>query len=186
MQFIRNDVLSLDQLQPFPGNARRGDVDAIAESLATFGQYRSLIVREHEGAHVILAGNHTAQGIARLATYTAGQLDEIYGAGTAERWGGQVKAEARVEIITCDDGEARKINAADNRLAELGGYDDAALLAQLQQMSGDMAGTGWTEDDLRRLADPIPAPGTFVEFGQDIETDYRCPQCSYEWSGKAK
>jgi hypothetical protein len=187
VKFIRLDVLPLGALQPFPGNARRGDVDAIAESLATFGQYRSLIVRQaDDGSHVVLAGNHTAQGILRLAQYDAGQLDEVYGEGTAARLGGGVRPEARCEIITCDDGEARKINAADNRLAELGGYDDAALLAQLSALAGDFTGTGWTEEDLRRLADPVPAPGTFVEFGQDIETDYKCPQCAYEWSGKPK
>ena len=30
------------------------------------------------------------------------------------------------------------------------------------------------------------APEEFKEFGDDIVTEYRCPKCAYEWSGKAK
>lgn len=30
------------------------------------------------------------------------------------------------------------------------------------------------------------APSEFPAFDEDIHTDYRCPKCSYEWSGKAR
>jgi hypothetical protein len=195
MQFVRQDVMALDDLAPFPGNARRGDTEAIAASLAQFGQYRSLVVREHwngsgengdgDGSQLftIVAGNHTAAGIMLLAQLTAEELTERYGEQAAV-WAGCTTA--RVEIISCGDAEAMKINAADNRLAELGGYDDAALLDQLQAMAGDFAGTGWTDADLQILSQPVAAPDAFPEFGPDLPTDYCCPQCGYEWSGKAK
>jgi hypothetical protein len=30
------------------------------------------------------------------------------------------------------------------------------------------------------------APTAFPEFGEDIETEFQCPRCSYAWSGKPK
>lgn len=33
-------------------------------------------------------------------------------------------------------------------------------------------------------AAPSP-PAEFAEYGEDIETHYECPRCSYRWSGKA-
>lgn len=30
------------------------------------------------------------------------------------------------------------------------------------------------------------APDDFKEYGEDIETQFRCPKCAYEWSGKPK
>lgn len=45
-------------------------------------------------------------------------------------------------------------------------------------------------DDLDALiaygdADVLP-PDEFPEYGDDIDVDYRCPKCGYEWSGSAK
>lgn len=192
MEWQRLEHVPLSQLTPYPGNARRGDVEAIAESLATFGQYRALIVRQDPGTNTtltILAGNHTAMGLARLLSMTAEQVTKAYGEAAAGRWAqqlGQPDPVARCEIITCDDAEARKINAADNRLAELGGYDDVSLLAQLTDMDGDFTGTGWSDNDLQRLAEPAPAPDGFPDLDPDMDTEYCCPRCSYEWSGKPR
>jgi hypothetical protein len=29
-------------------------------------------------------------------------------------------------------------------------------------------------------------PEEFTEYGEDIETEHKCPKCGYEWSGKPK
>lgn len=44
-------------------------------------------------------------------------------------------------------------------------------------------------DDLalfRRLAEQDQAPEAFQEYGDELETDYRCPSCGYEWSGQPR
>lgn len=79
---------------------------------------------------IILAGNHT------------------YDAIVAEK-----HKTVRCEIIECSDVEANRINLADNRLAELGEYDDEDLIALLSSLDGDLSGTGWTNDDFDKLAD---------------------------------
>jgi site-specific DNA-methyltransferase (adenine-specific) len=119
----------LSSLQPFPGNARRGDVTAIRASIRRFGQYRAVVVRDAgDGGLVVLAGNHT---VAALAA--------------------EGHSAARCEVIVCSDDEARRINLADNRLAELGTYDDGDLAVLLQGLDGDFAGTGWGQCDLDAL-----------------------------------
>lgn len=120
-------------LQRFPGNARRGSVADIQASIRRHGQYRSLVVREHDGTLTIIAGNHTRDAL------------EAEGHDTA-----------RCEVITCTDDEARRINLADNRLAELGGYDDDDLAALLASLDGDFDGTGWAQDDLDALLGTEP------------------------------
>lgn len=120
----------VDQLTPYPGNARRGDVARIQESIKRHGQYRALVVQElDDGAtRIILAGNHT------------------HAALKAEGY-----ATARCEIIHCTPDEAARINLADNRMAELGDYDTEALIAILENLGGDYDGTGYTQDDLDDL-----------------------------------
>jgi hypothetical protein len=122
----------LDELSHFEGNAKRGDVESIRASIRRNGQYRSLVVRRIDsGPLIVLAGNHTMRAL-----------------------GAEGHETARCEIITCDDDEARRINLADNKLAELGGYDNDALAELLSYMDGDYEGTGYTDDDVMRLITP--------------------------------
>lgn len=50
---------------------------------------------------------------------------------------------------------------------------DAAIQAMLDQLAQD---AGVVPSD----AEP---PAEFAAYDEDIETDYRCPRCGYEWSG---
>lgn len=93
------------ELELLPGNPRRGDVDAVARSLAKFGQ-RKPIVAKRDGT--VIAGNHTLRA-ARLLGW-----DEI-----AVVW------------VDDDDATAKAFALADNRVSELGDFDDAALAAMI-------------------------------------------------------
>lgn len=152
MRYLATEDVPLADLAEFPGNPRVGDVEAIRESVRTFGQYRSIVVRVVDGApRVILAGNHTAK---------------------AMRLEGHVTA--RCDLVECDDLEAGKVNGADNRLAERGGYDDVKLADLLESFGGDYVGTGWSQVDLLALRPPdtrgdpddIPEPPE----PEDVET----------------
>ncbi|MGY4103440.1 DNA methyltransferase [Nocardia sp. R16R-3T] len=129
-------------LHPHPQNPNRGDVDALAQSLDTFGQYRAIVART-DGT--ILAGHHVWQAACAKGHTTI-----------------------RVEVIDCDDDTARRICVADNRLADLGpGVDPELLLAILNDLEV-LDGTGYTAADLAFLeqqcnppelhADPDDAP----------------------------
>lgn len=60
-------------------------------------------------------------------------------------------------------------------------------LLPFQEVLPDLAMTETELADLLNLASNAPeveAPESFKEYGEDIETEYRCPKCSYSWSGK--
>lgn len=142
--------LDLGELENFPGNPRRGSVQEIRKSLRRLGQYRSLVVRQDGGTRVILAGNHTSMAM------------------LAEGW-----ETARCELIECSDDEARRINAADNRIGELPDpetgerYDRDALADQLASFGGDLEGTGWTDADLAALFPDEDDEGGGDDAGED-------------------
>lgn len=161
--YLATADVPLTQLDRFPGNAKRGDVQAIRASIRRHGQYRSLIVRTTSNdRYTILAGNHTHDAIRAEGHPTA-----------------------RCEIIQCTDDEARRINLADNRLSEIGSFDNDALAELLSYLDGDFEGTGYTQDDVDALlgieelppaltdvddvpeppADPVTKPGDVWHLG---------------------
>lgn len=156
--------IPLDELSRYPGNPRRGDVEAIRASLRRHGQYRSLVVRDTGDALVVLAGNHTRDAL-KAEGYATG----------------------RCEVITCDDDTARRINLADNKLAELGYYDEEDLAAMLAALDGDLEGTGWNQQEVTRLL-TAELPDGFAAFDESIAealnpTTHTCPQCGHTFTG---
>lgn len=57
-------TLPIGEIKPRRGNPRRGDIDAIAESLERNGQFRPIVVNKPTGE--ILGGNHTYAAAKRL------------------------------------------------------------------------------------------------------------------------
>jgi hypothetical protein len=112
----------LADLQHYPGNARRGDVEAIRDSLRVNGQFRPLAVQA--STDCVLTGNHTLDGM------------------LAEGW-----EEADCIVLDVDDDAARRIVLADNRTSDLGGYDERALLALLREVGEELSGTGFVTED---------------------------------------
>lgn len=109
----------------------------IAESLKARGQYRAIVVnlgRLTGRPLEVLAGNHTLLAARELGW-------ESIDATT----------------VDVDDAEAARIVAADNRLADLGGYDDADLIEVLET-AGELVGTGYSEIDLAALRAAMDEP----------------------------
>lgn len=121
--------VKIDTLQPHPRNPRIGDVEAIASSLETNGQYRAIVVQL--STSFIVAGNHTWKAAKSLG------------------W-----ATILATFVDVDDEAALRIMAADNRAAELATYDEGELQALLDELAGTdlgLAGTVWTDEDLDKL-----------------------------------
>jgi ParB-like chromosome segregation protein Spo0J len=104
--------------------------------------------------------------------------------------------------LTGDEADAYLL--ADNRLSDIAPYDRdilAELLADLPKDLAELTGFETVQidsllngDEVKeaerfvsgQTEDPKEPPTDFPEFGEDIETDYRCPKCGYEWSGKTE
>lgn len=168
---VGTEPVSLEDLQPFPGNARRGDVDLILDSLRANGQYKPLTVRRHGDTLTVLAGNHTYLALLRH------EEDDRAGCADWELSNDRPcqvcvavdrdDPTALAHIIECDDATARRINVVDNRAADVGDYDREALAVLLSAMDNDLAGTGFTESEAYRLVS-TDLPDGFPAFDEAI------------------
>lgn len=171
---IGTEPVSLEDLEPFPGNARRGNVDLILDSLRANGQYKPLTVRRHGDTLTVLAGNHTLLALLR---HEENDRDGCPDWELANDRPCQVciavdrdDPTALAHIIECDDATATRINLVDNRAADAGDYDQAALAALLAVLEDDLAGTGYAVSEADLFADgvalePAPSPDMIGEAG---------------------
>jgi len=135
-------------LHELPGNPRRGDVEAVKRSYEAFGQRKPIVAKhDGEGRAVVVAGNHQLKAVRELG------WDEV----------------AVVWADDLSDDQARGFALADNRTADLGDYDDEALVAMLSSLD-DIEGTGYTAADLDGLMEALEAgDGEGVENGQALQ-----------------
>jgi hypothetical protein len=179
---VGTEPVSLEDLQPFPGNARRGNVDLILDSLRANGQYRPLTVRRHGDTLTVLAGNHTLFALLRH------EEDDRAGCPDWELANDRPcqvciavdrdDPTALAHLIECDDATANRINLVDNKAADEGDYDQQALDAILAALDGDLVGTGYSASEAELFAAlppadvPPPSLDTLAEeYGEPQETD---------------
>lgn len=128
-------AVELKELVELPGNPRVGDVEAIADSLERNGQFRPIVVNARD--MTILAGNHTTKA-ARMIGWT----------------------KLRVYFVDVDEDTAKRIALADNRTAELGGYEESNLAQMLADIGAledltALEGTGWSAEAARPYLDTL-------------------------------
>jgi hypothetical protein len=121
MEIINTEI---ETLLPFPNNPRRGNVKKLKESLQNSGQYKPIVVQA--STRYILAGNHLWEAAKELGWATIDVVE-----------------------VDVDNTQAKKIVASDNRLGELGSYDEKELLDLLQDIS--LEGTGYDTQDIDDL-----------------------------------
>lgn len=69
-------------------------------------------------------------------------------------------------------------------MLELTGFDNDSLDTLVRQLDG-FVGPRPEDGDTSRRGAGVP-PAEFPSYDDDIHTDYQCPKCSYEWSGKPR
>lgn len=144
---LRDRLVPIDSLQRFPGNPRRGDVEAIAKSLRRFGQQRPILVQA--STNFVVAGNHLLDAAGLLGwTHVAADATEL------------------------NDVEAKAYLLADNAIPARGANDPDALAAFLKDLNargGIDDAIGFTSEQIDRFlgaigtteldeAPPLPAP----------------------------
>lgn len=133
VKYLGQKEVPVYDLKPHPDNPNRGDVNGIAESLEQFGQYRSIVANQDM---TVLAGHHVLQAAKNIG------MKKI-----------------RIEQVQCSEAEAKRMMLADNRLADLGmGADLDQLLEVLQNLDGDLAGTGFDDEYVRMLEEQVSGP----------------------------
>lgn len=149
---LRRLKVPVDSIEPHPDNPRRGNIDLIAESLATNGQYKPVYVQKSTG--YVVAGNHTLRAARQLGwTHIAARQLDI------------------------DDALALRVLLVDNRTSDVATYDDDELVRVLEGLvdAAGLEGTGWVMDELEDLVARLDAvPQTDDEpFGGGYVAYYR-------------
>lgn len=146
----------LDDVHPYEKNPRRNDdaVKYVAESIKQFG-FKVPLVIDNDG--VIIAGHTRWKAAKKLGLKT-------------------------VPCIIADDLTEEQVKAfrlADNKVAEMAGWDFALLEEELQLIDFDMAAFGFAEQEDVDISD-------FFEEAEHKEKEpkkIQCPHCG-EWFEK--
>ena len=143
-------------LEDWPGNPKDHDLGAIMHSMQEIGVYGAL--RVQESSRRILAGHGTRQALTQLGVTTMAVL-----------W------------IDCNDRDGARIVAADNRLAQLGGYNDPALLDYLVALYKDdnLVGTGYDADDIETLYAQVHGDEKQPADRESSPATVTCPACGH-------
>jgi ParB-like chromosome segregation protein Spo0J len=161
---MKIETVKISSLTLDPENARvhsEKNMKAIAGSLETFGQRRPIVVWDN----IVIAGNGTTEA-AKSIGWTEIEITRVPSDWTHDR--------------------ARAYALADNRTSELAEWDSTILANQLVEL--DSIGyeiNDWGFEPLTPPTDPEPLPD-FPSFDDDMETEYKCPKCSYEWNGASR
>lgn len=118
-------LIDIDTVTPYGKNPRKGDLDAIRESIRENGFFAPIIVQKSTGT--ILAGNHRWRA-AKEEGYK--QISAVY--------------------VDVDDDKAKKIVLADNRTNDLASYNTEVLTEILASLPTPV-GTGYDDDAVRAL-----------------------------------
>lgn len=131
---LATTTVEINSIEEFTGNPRKGNVKELAESLKHNGQYKPIVIQK--STRKIIAGNHLWKAAKQLGWQNIDVVE-----------------------LDVDDEKAKKIVLADNRLADLGSYDEQALLDLLEDIS--LEGTGYQPadiDDLLAIIDEHQTP----------------------------
>jgi ParB-like chromosome segregation protein Spo0J len=146
----KTELIAIGKLKPHPANPRKGNVDAIVESIKVNGFYGSLVVQK--STMFILAGNHRWQAAKRVGMTTIPCM-----------------------VIDVDDAQAKKILLADNRTSDFATYDNDELTKLLREVISEetLAGTGFDAHDLDKLlADVTDEPN--AKRKRNLEPFHNC------------
>lgn len=143
---VHLEQVALSQLERWPRNPKTHDVARVRESIAHFGFVAPLVVDENTGR--LVAGHGRLEALLSLKETGAEPPPRI--TTIDDEWLVPVMRGVSFD----SEREAEAYLLADNRLSEVGAWDDQQLLGILQQMEevGDLAITGFDSDSLEDLA----------------------------------
>jgi hypothetical protein len=180
-------------LAPHPKNPRTISPEALerlGRSMAAYGDLSGLVFNRRSGR--LVGGHQRSRYLDPAATITIlERLERPSPVGTValgyveldgERW-----AYREVDV---DERTERAMNLAAN--AHGGRFDEFELAKALAELSAggmeDLGLVGFGRADLEKLFAhvDVQAPDDFASLDANLPTDYQCPKCGYEWSGKEK
>ncbi len=149
----RIEYIRIDELSRWPANPKQHDTPTMIESAKRFGFVAPLI--KDEGTGRLVAGHGRAEA-----------LEAMRAAGTAPPQRIRIEPDGMWSVpVFCgisfaSESEAEAYLLADNRLVELGGWNDVDLNDTLKRLndSGNIAGVGWSTEELASIISDTGEP----------------------------
>lgn len=190
--------MPLLELRRFNNNPKKHDLGKIAESIIKYG-FKDPVKLEpslNNGEGGIVEGNGRTEALVWMKEQ--GQEVPRGIIGKKGKW----LVPVLIGVDAVDELEAQAYALDHNNLSLLGGgltaldasnmYDSEAylgLLVDLNQKGQEVIAVDGDDLDLllnQKKAGVKEPPDTFPEYGEDIEIEYCCPKCRYQWSGNPK
>lgn len=172
------EYIPLAEIEPADRNAKDHDIGALIQSIKRFGFVAPLIRNDATGK--IVVGHGRAEAVGEMLLNGDPKPDGIV-ADESERWCLPVLT----GISFRSDIEAEAYLIADNRLTELGGWDEAELVDVLQDLirDGGLDGTGYDGEDLGAMLDRLGQADDIdlEDPGPSESAPVTCPECGHQF-----
>lgn len=170
---IRVEYMNFAEIASWPRNPKDHDLPAIQKSFARFGFIKPVLV--DEGTRQLVAGHGRLDTLRTMRKNGDAPPRGIKIVG--DEW--QLPVLRGVEFS--DPTEAEAFLLADNRLSEIGGWNNDLLDEMLGELSGVesmLDGTGFSLSDIPDLN----SLGEVPEVGSGSKGVFiSCPKCGHEW-----
>jgi len=162
---IRIELVPLSQVQAWPRNPKKHDEPGLDASLERFGFVNPLVLDETSGR--LVAGHGRLEALRRRLE--AGKPPPA----RVEVRGAEWCVPVLMGVSFADEAEAEAYLLADNRLTELGGWDQVALADMLRRPVTERAaleGTGFTDEQADRILRTYKPPeeASFKEYDETV------------------
>lgn len=142
----RIEFIPLSDIQRWPRNPKMHDEKGMDESLERFGFINPLVMDERTGK--LVAGHGRIEALGRRKSASKPPPARVVVQG------GEWLVPVVRGIAFKDDAEAESYLLADNRLTEIGGWNEKELsemLSSITQQSEGLVGTGYSQNDVDAL-----------------------------------
>lgn len=152
----------LDELlsRHHPDNPKDHDIGAIIESIDEFGFVRNVMMNETDG--LLLYGHGTTTALEMMRSSGEYEIPKRISERDDGMW--LIPTDRGVEL---DPLTAKRYVVADNRDAELGGWNEPRLVDNLIQWAGRdgslLRGTGFDQEDVDRLVSMVASETEFYD-----------------------
>jgi DNA modification methylase len=159
---MRIEYVSIAEIKRWPGNPKFHAADDLDASIHRFGFVQPILVDETTGK--LVAGHGRVEALERQK-----KAGEDLPVGVRVKNGDWLVPVIR-GVAFASEREAEAYLLADNRLVELGGWDDDALRVMLSRVMSseiNLDGVGWSKSDLDSLFATAELPHDLADF--DVE-----------------
>jgi hypothetical protein len=181
---IELEYIPLQKLVKYPRNPKDHDLGAIQNAIASPVGFAFAVTVDTTTGYVV-AGHGRIDSLMQMYNdnpHTPPKRIEVNDNGD---WLIPVN-----KIALQDETELQQLIIMDNKISELGGWDEPMLVDVLRELAdvgdGVLDVTGFDGDDLDSLLKQLEPPIDFQSYDENIEYDYCCPKCKHVWSGKPK